>query len=441
MSKKRSHLHHPPNYNRDHARPLHAPAPSNAAMEARLAELINPATYALTRAYHELGLRWRVLNLPVMVALVLGLIWRQVPSVTTLLHTLLREPVLWAPPRRVSQQAFSLRLRTLPADLFRQVLEAVLPPLLDRAQVRQRAHPVAVQHALQHFTQVRILDATTLEAVFHKVGLLREATESRLGGKVLALLDLPSKLPVQVWWEADAAVNEKAFLEQVKATLTAHTLLLLDRGFYAFPFFDWLTAHRMGFITRARDLMAYEVQTVLVETPRVRDRIIALGQYRSNPCQHPLRLVEVCVGGTWHRYLTNVLDPSVLSTADVADLYGRRWRIEEAFLLAKRLLGLSYLWTGAQNGVALQVWATWLLYAVLIDLSDAVANALNVPLEQISVEMVYRSLYHFTVAYQRGEVSDPVAYLAAQPDLGIVKRRRKYRERARLDKAPPELNL
>ncbi len=30
----------------------------------------------------------------------------------------------------------------------------------------------------------------------------------------------------------------------------------------------------------------------------------------------------------------------------VIDLYHKRWRIEDAFNTVKRLLGLSYLWTG-----------------------------------------------------------------------------------------------
>ena len=51
-------------------------------------------------------------------------------------------------------------------------------------------------------------------------------------------------------------------------------------------------------------------------------------------------------GNGWYRYLTSVLDPKVLPPYIVADLYTRRWRIEESFLLLKRLLGLSYLWTG-----------------------------------------------------------------------------------------------
>ena len=42
-------------------------------------------------------------------------------------------------------------------------------------------------------------------------------------------------------------------------------------------------------------------------------------------------------------------------------------------------------------------------------------------------EMIYRGLYHFQVAHQKGLVSDPVKYFAdpANRDLGIVKRPRK----------------
>ena len=60
-----------------------------------------------------------------------------------------------------------------------------------------------------------------------------------------------------------------------------------------------------------------------------------------------LRLIEVRSGKTWHSYLTSVLDPNVLPPYVVADLYRRRWRIEDAFNIVKRLLGLSYLWTGS----------------------------------------------------------------------------------------------
>ncbi len=123
-----------------------------------------------------------------------------------------------------------------------------------------------------------------------------------------------------------------------------------------------------------------------------------------------------------------MLDPEVLPPYVVIDLYQKRWRIEDAFNLVKRLLGLSYLWTGSLNGIKLQIWATWLFYAVLVDLGDAVADELSLPFDRISLEMIYRGLYYFHGAASRGEASDPVKYFANpenQKILGIVKRERK----------------
>ncbi len=75
----------------------------------------------------------------------------------------------------------------------------------------------------------------------------------------------------------------------------------------------------------------------------------------------------------------------------------------------------------------LQVWATWLFYAVLIDLGDAVADELSLPFDRISLEMMYRGLYHFSVAYNESRADDPVKYFAApeNQDLGVVKYLRK----------------
>ena len=103
-------------------------------------------------------------------------------------------------------------------------------------------------------------------------------------------------------------------------------------------------------------------------------------------------------------------------------MYGHRWRIEDAFNTVKRLLGLAYFWTGSQNGLQLQLWATWMVYLVVVDLTDAVAEALHLPLLAISMEMVFRSLYYFGQAFAKGEADDPVAYFALHAKvLGIIK--------------------
>ena len=80
-----------------------------------------------------------------------------------------------------------------------------------------------------------------------------------------------------------------------------------------------------------------------------------------------------------------------------------------------------------------------MLHAVPVDPADDVADTLGVPLERISLEPVFRGLDYVGLAAAPGEADDPVAYLAAQHDLGILKPRRNTRLRQRLDALPPEL--
>lgn len=159
----------------------------------------------------------------------------------------------------------------------------------------------------------------------------------------------------------------------------------------------------------------------------LRDHKIRLGSGTKTTPYITLRLIQVKSGKVWHSYLTSVLDPEILPPYVVANLYAKRWRIEDAFNTVKRLLGLSYLWVGSLNGIQLQIWGTWLFYAILVDLGDAVAEELSLPFDDISLEMIYRGLYHFSVAYERGDIQDPVQYFAnpENRDLGIVKQKRK----------------
>ncbi len=72
------------------------------------------------------------------------------------------------------------------------------------------------------------------------------------------------------------------------------------------------------------------------------------------------------------------------------------------------------------------LFATWIFYAVLNDLCSQVAVALNQPKERISVEMVFRGLYHFSRALMRCSSTDVVSYLVAHYKLlGSVKTERK----------------
>jgi hypothetical protein len=412
--------------NPDHVRRRNRPGPDNEVIAERLEELILPAVVGQLAYFRRLGLRERILSLPVMVATVLTLLWRQVPSVYELTRMLAREKFLWALQVKGSQQALAKRFLSFPYEIFRRVLLDLAPPLRERALKRERPLPRSVEHAQQHFDHIWAVDGSTLEALFRKLKALRDAPVGQLAGKVCSVIDLVTHLPVETWFREYASDHDSHFLPQILAVAKAKLLFIFDRGFYDFTFFDDLIERGAHFITRLKSNAVFSVERTLLKTDRVREYIIRLGGPTSR-CQHLLRLVEVRHGSRWYRYVTRVLDPNVLPAIYVADLYRRRWRIEESFAVLKRLLDLSYLWTGSINGVLLQVWSTWLFYAILIDLADAVAEELMLPFDRISLEMVFRGLYHFIQAYNRGETIDPVKYLAAPEnrDLAVVKRQRK----------------
>jgi hypothetical protein len=407
--------------------------PAVEEVEQRLLDVLSPSLLAPRQLERRdprqpqrlIRMRQRLLTLPVMVAIMVSLVWRRVPSIAEVQKVLAREGWLGMVPLRVSPQAITKRLDVLPAAVMGQLLAEVCARLQEQA-------PPAVPHphwapVREGFSLIALVDGSTLEALRKKTQVLREREGLVLGGKMMVMVEAFSHRPLWQLYTEDAAANDKRFATEIMTALPIRGLLVFALGFFSFLWFDDFTEQQKCFVTRMRAKIAYRTVQVLSQGPYSRDEIIQVGQYRSNPCKHPLRMVSVLWQGVWYRYLTNVLDPQVLSARQVCELYRRRWRIEEAFAVTKRVLDLAYLWTGSANAVQLQIYATLLFYAVLLTICQQVAQVLGEPLERISVEMVFRAFYHYSRAVQCGEADDLVRFLAEHAKLlGIVKRWRKH---------------
>ena len=94
--KKASSVRHTRAIQRDRTKRAPA-APPDEQVTQRLTELIRPATFSTVAFYYDLGLRQRLLTLPIMVALVLTMIWRQVGAVRQLVHLLNTEGLFLGP--------------------------------------------------------------------------------------------------------------------------------------------------------------------------------------------------------------------------------------------------------------------------------------------------------------------------------------------------------
>lgn len=320
-----------------------------------------------------------------MVAFVLEMVWRQIGSINALAQMVQKEAVLWEQPKKVSQQALSQRLTSLPSDLFLQVLLDVLPKAQERWLQRERPISPELLWAAERYRAVLAVDGSTLDALIRKIGLLQDLPDHPLAGRMTALLNLCTRLPEKLWYEPDPNRHDQGFWPEIISTLKAGSLLIFDKGYINFSIFAELTQAKVKFITRGKTNLAYTLERALLQTAAVHDYLVWIGK---DETKQQVRLVEILYRGKWYRYLTNELDDKKLPPAYLVALYWQRWRIEDAYNIVKRLLGLAYFWCGAQNAVEMQVWATWLLYVVLVDLTDAVAEALHQPFSTISMEMV-----------------------------------------------------
>src|SRR2546427_12755722 len=111
---------------RPHAECRHGsqiPMPAVEEVEQRLLDVLSPSLLAPRqlerrdpRPPHRLiRMRQRLLTLPVMVAIMVSLVWRRVPSIAEVQKVLAREGLLGMAPLRVSPPAITKRLGVLPA--------------------------------------------------------------------------------------------------------------------------------------------------------------------------------------------------------------------------------------------------------------------------------------------------------------------------------------
>ena len=214
--------------NRDHAKKTQRPMVEEEVIANQLEALLTPAITSQENYYRQLGLRDRILNLPFMVAAVLTLLWRDVAGVTELTRILAREGLLWCNPTQVSQQAISSRFLTFPAELFERVFKDLLPDLREAWCSRNnRPLPESIQFTLSKFDRIWIIDGSTLEALFKKLKSLEDIPKGQLAGKMGVVIDLITRLPVEIWFQENPRASDTKMEEDILNLVSAKTLLLL----------------------------------------------------------------------------------------------------------------------------------------------------------------------------------------------------------------------
>lgn len=147
------------------------------------------------------------------------------------------------------------------------------------------------------------------------------------------------------------------------------------------------------------------------------DLIIWLGAYRADRASQTVRFVQFTKNGRTWCYVTNVLDPQVLSIREISVLYARRWDIEMMFNLVKTHLKLNVLWSSQLNIVLHQVFAVFTVAQVILGTRAEIASRANADVFDVSLDLMIRWLPRFAA-----DGVDPIEVLAERGrDMKLIR--------------------
>jgi hypothetical protein len=330
---------------------------------------------------------------------------------------------LWHhPPYKVSDQALYNRLANDDSHYLYKLFLHV------RDQLSERLMPYAQTEIAPFATGVYTVDGSTLDKVARYLPKLRDVPngDSRLlPGKLVGLFDIR----LQQWREMvhlpNPNQNDKTVAHQLVQELDQGSLILADLGFFGFHWFDQLTDWGMWWISRLRNKTTYEVIHTFYQNGDLFDGIVWLGKYRADRAAHAVRLVTFTIGKTHFRYITNVLDPQILSLHDIAVLYARRWDIELAFKMIKRHLNLHILWSAKQEVILQQVWSVLIIAQILHAFQMEIAGLAQVDPFDVSLELITRYIPRLTL-----EGKNPIQMIVTQGhEFGFIRPSRRIRPR------------
>jgi IS4 transposase len=186
--------------------------------------------------------------------------------------------------------------------------------------------------------RVKLLDGNCLATSQKRIKELRGLKAGPLPGKSLVVLDPALRLPIRVFPCEDGYTQERALLEGVVATVAAGDVWIADRNFCTREFLAGI-ARRDGFfiIREHRNLPTAPVDRLRLvgegPTGKLFEQRVAIlheggeTQIVRRVC---IRLAKVTRDGDDEiAILTNL--PAETTAAQVASLYGGRWKIETVF--------------------------------------------------------------------------------------------------------------
>lgn len=202
---------------------------------------------------------------------------------------------------------------------------------------------------------LRTLDTTIIELC---ATVFDWARFQRTKGAIKLHLQLDHQGCLPCWaLVTDGDTNDVRVAQQL--TFAPGTIVAMDRGYLDYALYQRWTLTDVGFVTRPRTNMLYNVlerRPVPARGPVLADEVIRLtGLHAADRCPVPLRQVIIWDEVQQRRltFLTNLMH---LAASTIAAIYKERWQIELLFKALKQHLKIKTFVGTSENAVQVQIW-------------------------------------------------------------------------------------
>jgi IS4 transposase len=293
----------------------------------------------------------------------------------------------------VSVAAVYEKLQGVEVEVSRQMVRQTALRLADVVRgLRPRRCPLLPDY------HVKILDGNHLPSTEHRIHELRFTREGPLPGHALVVLDPELMLATDVFPCEDGHAQERSLLPQVLETVEAQDLWIADRNFCTTGFLFGIAQQKGFFVIRQHaSTLTYEL---LGERRKIGCCPTGMIYEQAMCLSHPdgrsmvVRRITVVLkkptrdGETEIHVLTN-LPQKDADARTVADLYLRRWTIENAFQELGQALHSEIKTLGYPKAALLSFCVALLTYNVISVVKSALAAVHGSDLERDRISGYY----------------------------------------------------
>jgi len=279
----------------------------------------------------------------------------------------------------VSVTAVYDKLNGVETEVSRQMVRQTA---MRMAEVAKRLAPR--REPLLRGYRVKIIDGNHLAATEHRIEELRTIGSGPLPGHALVVLDPDRMLLTDVFPCEDGHAQERSLLPQVLPTVEAGELWIADRNFCTTGFLFGIAARRASFLIRQHrqtltcELLGSRRKIGRCPTGTIYEQKVRLSDTEGNWMnvrRITIELKKPTRNGETEIHLLTNLPAKAANARKVADLYLRRWTVENAFHELDQALHGEIKTLGYPGAALLSFCVALLSYNVISVVKSALAAA------------------------------------------------------------------